>query len=418
MGKLVGKDVIRTLQRLSALTVSRPQKPGYLADGGGLYLQTTAAGATSWIYRFMLGRRRREMGLGPYPAVSLAAARKAATDARSLVKAGRDPIEARNAERTRKRLEDAKGTTFDEAAEQFITGNETAWRSAAHRAQWRISLATYASPIVGSMPVEDIGVPEITRILKPLWQDKVETAARLRGRIERVLDWARVHGLRAGENPARWRGHLDKLLPAVAKVHRVKHFTAVPIDEVAAVYARLCESKAMSALALRFAILTAARAGETTGLRWSEIDMNARVWTVPADRIKAGRDHRVPLSDEAMNILSTMREVATGNLVFPGWVNGRPLALKSLRRVLKTAGGGSATVHGFRSTFRDWASERTNYSRDVAEMALAHAIGDKVEAAYRRGDLFERRKAMMQDWANFVCLVPSEKVVSIIRRRA
>jgi hypothetical protein len=289
MGRLAGNDVPRTLQRLNALTVSRPQKAGYLADGGGLYLQTNATGATSWIYRFMLGRRRREMGLGPYPAVSLAAARKAATDARSLVKAGRDPIEARNAERTRKRLEDAKGTTFDEAADQFITSNEAAWRSTTHRAQWRTSLATYASPIIGTIPVEDIGVPEITRILKPLWQTKVETGARLRGRIERVLDWARVHGLRAGENPARWRGHLDKLLPAVAKVHKVKHFTAVPIDGVAAIYARLCESKAMSALALRFAILTAARAGETTGLKWSEIDMNACVWTVPADRIKAGR---------------------------------------------------------------------------------------------------------------------------------
>ena len=206
--------------------------------------------------------------------------------------------------KARKRLEEAKGSTFDEAAEQFITGNEAAWRSAPHRAQWRISLATYASPVIGKMPVEDIGVPEIIRILKPLWQDKVETGARLRGRIERVLDWARVHGLRTGENPARWRGHLDKLLPALAQVHKVEHFTAVPIDDVAAIYGRLCESKAMSAAALRFAILTAARAGETTGLRWSEIDMNARVWTVPADRIKAGRDHRVPLSDEAMNILS------------------------------------------------------------------------------------------------------------------
>jgi integrase len=408
----------RTLQRLTALSVSRARKPGYLADGGGLYLQITTAHAKSWIYRFMLANRRREMGLGPYPAVSLSTARKAASDARSLVKAGRDPINARNAERVRRRLDEAKGTTFDEAAAQFIASNEAAWRSSAHRAQWRISLATYASPVIGSVPVEDIGVTEITRILKPLWQGKVETAARLRGRIERVLDWARVHELRTGENPARWRGHLDKLLPALSQVHKVKHFAAVPVDGVAAIYARLCKSKAMSAVALRFTILTAARAGEATGLKWSEIDINGRVWTVPADRIKAGRDHRVPLSDEATNILATMREVATGNLVFPGWVNGRPLALKSLRRVLKTAGGGSATVHGFRSTFRDWASERTNYSRDVAEMALAHAIGDKVEAAYRRGDLFERRKAMMQDWANFVCLVPSERVVSIIRRRA
>jgi integrase len=407
---MVGKQLRpRTLQRLNALTVSRVQKPGYLGDGGGLYLQVTSRTAKSWIYRFMLAGRRREMGLGPYPAVSLADARAAASQARSLVKQGRDPIDVRDDEK-------GHALTFDEAARQFIKSNEKAWRAAAHRAQGRISLATYASPTIGTMRVRDIGLSNVKAILEPLWSEKPETAFRVRGRIERVLDWATVSGHRTGENPARWRGHLDKVLPALSQVHKVKHFAAVPIDEVATIYDRLRGSKAMSALALRFIILTASRAGEVAGMKWHEIDIDARIWTLPAERAKTGRAHRVPLSDEAMSVVETARKTATGDFVFPGWSQGKPLALKSFRRILKAARGGSATVHGFRSTFRDWASERTNYPRDVAEMALAHVIENKVEAAYRRGDLFERRKMMMQEWANFVGLPASEKIVPIGRR--
>jgi integrase len=398
-----------TLQRLNALTVSRARKPGYWGDGGGLYLQVTGIKAKSWIYRFMLAGRRREMGLGPYPAVSLADARAKAARARSLVKQGRDPIDVRDSER-------GQSLTFDEAAKQFIESNEKAWRAAAHRAQWRISLATYASPVIGSMLVRDVGLTQLKAILEPLWYEKPETAFRLRGRIERVLDWATVNGHRSGENPARWRGHLDKVLPALSQVHKVKHFAAVPIDEVGAIYHRLRNSKAMSALALRFIILTASRAGEVAGMKWHEIDLGGRLWTLPSERAKTRKAHRVPLSDEAIGIVESARKIATGEFVFPGWANGRPLALKSFRRRLKAAGGGSATVHGFRSTFRDWTSERTNYPRDVAEMALAHVIENKVEAAYRRGDLFERRKMMMEDWANFVSLPPSDKIVPFGRR--
>jgi integrase len=292
------------------------------------------------------------MGLGPYPAVSLANARAAASRARSLVKQGRDPIDARAAEK-------AHALTFDEAAQLFIESNEKAWRATSHRLQWRVSLATYASPVIGAMQLKDIGLPQIKAILEPLWFEKPETAFRLRGRIERILDWATVSGHRTGENTARWRGHLDKVLPALSQVRKVKHFAAVPIDEVATIYDRLRSSKAISALGLRFIILTAARAGEVAGMIWDEIDVVTGVWTVPADRTKTGRPHRVPLSDEAISILETAREAATGNLVFPGWAKGKPLALKSFRRVLKAAGGGSATVHGFRSSFRDWIVSRS-----------------------------------------------------------
>jgi integrase len=408
---------MRRLQRLTTLSLTRAKTPGYIHDGGGLYLQVAPAGSKSWIFRFSLGGKRREMGLGPYPGVSLAAARQLASGAHSLVRAGKDPIAARDAERARKRLEEARAITFDQAAEQFIAANEPGWRNDKHRGQWRTSLAAFASPIIGKMSVADVGVTEVMRVLEPLWREKTETGSRVRGRIERVLDWAKVRGYRTGENPAQWRGHLDNLLPARRKVQKVKHHAAVAIDDLPAVYARLAQLDSMTALALRFAILTAARAGEVTGARWSEFDIEAKVWTVPSDRIKAGRTHRVPLSQDAIEILAWVRTMATAALVFPGWVAGRPLSLTSMLKVLKLAGGGDATVHGFRSTFRDWASEHTNYPRDVAEMALAHSIGDRVEAAYRRGDLFERRKLMMEDWATFVRTIPSTKVVPISSRR-
>jgi integrase len=407
---------MRTLQRLTALSITRTKAPGYFHDGGGLYLQVAPTGSRSWVFRFSIGGKRREMGLGPYPEVSLAAARKLAAEARSLAKAGQDPIAARDAGRDRQRLEDARAITFDQAAEQFIAANEASWHNDKHRGQWRNTLAAYASPVFGRMPVADIGVTEVMRVLEPLWRTKTETGSRVRSRIERVLGWAKVRGYRTGENPAQWRGHLDKLLPARRKVRKVKHHAAVAIDNLPAVYAKLAEMDSMAALALRFVILTAARAGEVTGARWSEIDMDARVWTVPADRIKAGKTHRVPLSHEAMEILARVRRVVTGTLVFPGWATGKPLSLSWLSKTLGLAGGGDATTHGCRSTFRDWASERTNFPRDAAEAALAHSIGDKVEAAYRRGDLFERRKAMMEEWATFVATTLSAKVVSISSR--
>jgi integrase len=409
----------RTLQHLTALAISRAKKPGYMSDGGGLYLQVTASGARSWIFRFALARRRREMGLGPYPAVSLAAARKLASEARSLVKARQDPIAARDAERTRQRLQEARGITFDKAVEQFLIGNEVSWKNEKHRQQWRNTLRTYASPVIGALPVADIDTLHVTKVLDPIWHEKPATASRVRGRIERILDWARVRGYRgAGENPARWRGHLEETYPASGKVRRVKHHPAVPIDAMPKVYARLRESDGLAALALRFVILTATRASEGVGATWQEIDLDEAIWTIPAARMKGSRDHRVPLSREAVSILRKLAELRTGVHVFPGRAMGRPLSLNPLSWALRAAGGGEATVHGFRSTFRDWAAEHTNIPRDVAEMALAHAIGDKVEAAYRRGDLMKKRAAMMQQWATFVRTMPTGNVVSIGRRRA
>jgi integrase len=399
-------DMQRALHRLSPLTVQHITKSGFHHDGGGLYLQVTEEGTRSWVYRFMLNKDRRNMGLGPYPAVSLAAARKAASEARSLVKTGHDPIEARNAQRARQHIEQARSITFDQATEQFIASREGEWRSDKHRQQWRNTLATYASPKIGTAPVAAISKADVIRVLDPIWREKEqggrpETAARLRGRVEAILNWAVSQGYREeGPNPARWSGHLEHTFAKRSKLKKPKHHAAVPIDDLPDVYSKLCGPETMAALALRFAILTAARAGEVTGMTWDEVNFQEKVWTVPASRIKAGREHRVPLSSEAVAILTARCEEKTGALVFPGR-NGRPLAVPSLSKALAAAGYGSVTVHGFRSTFRDWTAERTDTPRDVAEMALAHAIENKAEAAYRRGDLMVKRAVLMQRWATF-----------------
>lgn len=408
----------RSIQRLSPLTIQRPTKQGYLADGAGLYFRTSQFGTKGWIFRYSLNGRRREMGLGPYPAVSLAVARQAAAECRTSVKTGLDPIDNRKEARSSARLQRARALTFDQAAARFIDSHETGWRNDKHKQQWRNTLTTYASPTVGNLAVAAVGTTEVMRILEPLWRAKPETASRVRGRIERVLDWAKARGYRDGENPARWRGHLDKLLPARGKVRRVQHHPAAPIDAVSTIYGKLCDSKGMAALALRFVILTAARAGEVTGARWGEIDLEAGVWTVPADRIKAGKEHRVSLSPQALAILRGRGEGEDGDLVFPGGKLGKSLSLTSLSKALAQAGGGDATVHGFRSTFRDWAAERTNFSREVSEMALAHVIGDKVEAAYRRGDLFTKRTKLMQAWSSFATTTRRPGEVVPLRRVA
>jgi integrase len=409
----------RTLQRLTALVIARAKEPGYLADGEGLYLQITAAGARSWIYRFALAKRRRDMGLGPFPAVSLASARKLAADARALVKAGHDPIAAREAQRARQRLDDARGVTWDQAVEQFLADHEITWRNPKHRQQWHNTLATYASPVLGGLSVAAIDTPEVIKVLDPIWSRKSETASRVRGRIERVLDWSKVRGYRTGENPARWRGHLDHVFPARGKVRKVKHHDAVSIDAMPGVYGRLRDAEGVSPLAARFTILTAARAGETAGARWSEIDRHAAVWTVPGSRMKAGKAHRVPLSREAVAILDQAAELRTraDGYIFPGQRAGKPLSIAALAKAVKGASKDKATTHGCRSTFKDWASERSTFPSEVSEMALAHTIGDKVEAAYRRGELMKKRAAMMEQWARFVLAPATANVVPIGRRK-
>ena len=403
----------RETNRLTARTVTSKTASGLYGDGNGLYLQVTPAKTKSWVYRFMMNGRAREMGLGSVADVALAEARQRATEARKLVRSGVDPIEHRKATRATARV---SGLTFKTAAERFIESHKAGWRNEKHAAQWRATLATYVDPVFGDLPVASVDTGMILRALEPIWSDKPETASRVRGRIESILDWAKARGLRGGENPARWRGHLDHLLPARAKVRRVVHHPALPHSEIGAFMAKLRNQNGTAAAALEFAILTATRTSETIGARWSELDPDAALWTIPADRIKAGRAHRVPLSPPALAILKRMRrEHAASEFVFPG--KRGPLSNMALLAVLKRMGRDDITTHGFRSTFRDWAAETTNYPREVAEAALAHVVGDKVEAAYRRGDLFEKRRRLMAAWAKH-CATPLTKGDVVPLRRA
>jgi integrase len=406
----------RTLHRLSPAKVKNA-KPGMWCDGGGLYLQVTADAEgnphRSWLFRFATGkveisrtgkprRVERQMGLGALRTVSLAEAREKAAGARKQRERGIDPIEARNAQKTAAALAEAKQMTFDQCRAAYIAAHRAGWRNLKHAAQWDSTLATYASPIVGKLSVASIDTGLVLKVLEPIWASKPETASRLRGRIENILDWATVRGFRQGENPARWRGHLDKLLPSRTKVRAIKHHAALPFKEIAEFMARLREHDPTAARALEFAILTAARTSEVLGARWDEIGLEGCVWTIPPSRMKGGREHRIPLGETAISILRKMSAVRQeGNPhVFPG--ERRPaLSNMALLMLLRRMKRDDLTAHGFRSTFRDWAAECTNYSNELAEAALAHAVGSKVEAAYRRGDLFGKRREMMDAWGRF-----------------
>ncbi len=392
------------MPKLTALGVKRLQTPGRYGDGGGLWLQVRDAERRSWLFRYTLHGKAREMGLGASADMPLAEARDAATAARKLVRDGVDPIDHRNAVRAAARSE-AGAHTFRQAADRYIASHEAGWRNAKHAQQWRASLANYAHPGIGDQRVSTIDTAAILRVLEPIWRTKPETASRVRGRVQSILDYATAQGWRVGDNPARWRGHLSELLPPPRKLARVEHFAALPWAEAAAFMAELQTKSGTAALALRFVILTACRTGEAIGARWREIDTAAAVWTVPAERMKAGTEHRFPLSGPALAVLAEMAPLRTApeSFVFPGGAKGKHLSNMALTALLRRMERGDLTVHGFRSTFRDWASEETSYSREVAEMALAHSLKDRTEAAYRRGDLFAKRAAMMADWASF-CL--------------
>jgi integrase len=397
------------LHKLSARTVAALTRPGRHSDGGGLYLfisRDSRARRRRWVFRFAWAGKAREMGLGPANGVSLAEARKLAAAARNVIAKGFDPIEARDAGR-----QASQGRkTFGECALAFIAAKQSEWRNARHRQQWRVTLETYCAPI-WNKPADEIDTEAVLGVLRSLWQTRTETASRLRGRIESVLDAAKAQGLRQGENPARWRGHLDKLLPKRGKLSR-GHFAAMPYAEVPAFMAALREREAIAGLALEFAILTAARSGEVLGARWPEIDLEGKVWTIPAARMKAGREHRVPLSGKALAILARLAEVKTGEHVFSGQRPGKPLSPASLKMVLCRIGVG-ATVHGFRSAFRDWAGNETHFPRELAEAALAHVIGDAAEQAYRRGDALEKRRGLMEAWADHCELKDTSNVISL-----
>jgi integrase len=360
----------REMGRLAAVALPK-LKPGMHADGGGLYLQVTESGARTWIYRFMLHGRAREMGLGPLHVFSLAEARERARECRKFRHEGIDPIEARNAKKAEARLAAATAMTFKQCAEAYIDAHKAGWKNPKHAAQWPSTLTSYVYPIFGNLPVQAIDTALVMKAIEPIWTAKPETASRVRGRIESVLDWATARGYRKGENPARWRGHLENLLPKKSKVQRVEHHPALPYDEMGAFMAALRKQGGIGARALEFLILTAARTGEVIGARWEEFDLDQRIWTVPAERMKGEREHRVPLSDRAFAIVEEMAAIRSGEFVFPGGQIGRPLSNMALLMTLRRMGRLDLTVHGLRSTFRDWAAERTNFPTEVAEMALS-----------------------------------------------
>lgn len=395
----------RQIGRLTALAVSKAKTAGMYADGGGLYLQVSNTGARSWIFRFALHGRERAMGLGPAHDVTLAEAREEASQCRRVKRSGLDPIEVRDAER-RQALHDAtKAITFTSAADSYIKAHGAGWRNAKHADQWRNTLKTYVEPVFGSLPVQTVDVGLVLKAIEPIWTTKPETAGRVRGRIEAILDWATARGYRQGENPARWRGHLENLLPSRAKVQEVEHHAALPYAEIGTFIAALREQTGTAARALEFLILTAARTGEVIGATWEEIDPEQKLWTIPADRMKGRKAHRVPLSAQALAIVEAMQEVRASEFLFPGGKPAKPLSNMSMLASLKRMARDDLTAHGFRSSFRDWVSERTSYPSELAEMALAHSISNKVEAAYRRGDLFEKRRRLMNEWARY-CAAP------------
>lgn len=392
----------RVIHKLTAKGITGVQRVGYHADGGNLYLQVSRFGTKAWVLRYMLDGKARWMGLGSVQDVTLAEARVKATEARKLVKQGLDPIDQRNKEKLTRLLEKAKVMTFDQCAAAFIAANKAGWKNAKHIAQWESTLATYASPIIGALRVQDIDTSLVMRVLAPIWHVKPETASRVRGRIESVIAWGTTTlKLRAGDNPARWDGNLDMLLPKRTKVAAVKHHAALPFAEIAAFVAQLKAQDGVAARALELLILTAARTGDVLGMQWAEVDMDHGVWVIPAARMKADREHRVPLSTRAMKILREMAALNCDGYVFPGAKEGKGLSNMAMTAVLRRMGRSDITVHGFRSTFRDWAAEVSNHQHEVAEMALAHLVGNKVEAAYRRGNLFKKRIKIMDDWARF-----------------
>jgi integrase len=402
--------VNRTFGRLSPLAVKRAlaggSAPGRRADGGGLYLQTSPNGSVAWIFRYRLGGRRRHLGLGSAAIVGLAEARIRASALRRQIFDGVDPLATRH-------ITTAKSITFAQAAAQYIEAHSAGWKHPKSAQQWQSSIATFANPVFGSLPVREIDTGLVMKILTPLWTAKPTTASRLRGRIESILDWAKARGFRDGaENPARWKGHLDQLLPAKSKVRAVEHFTAMAYTAVPTFMIELRRLETTAARALEFAILTAARSGEARGATWDEVDLAARTWTIPPSRMKAGREHRVPLSDAAVTVLGAVPGPRAG-LIFPGAKAGRPLSDVALLAILRRMGV-DAVVHGFRSAFTDWAHERTNFPAEAIDLALAHTVTDKVAAAYRRGDQFDRRRRLVAEWADFCAGAGAEQTAGTV----
>jgi integrase len=399
---------------MTALAASKRTEPGRYAAGDGLYLQVTAGGTKSWIFRYQRDGRAHHMGLGPFDVLPLAEARQRAQDARKLLLDDIDPLEHRRSQKAERRALAARSITFKRCAEEYIAAQESGWRNSDHRRQWRSTLGRYVYPVMGDVLVAAIDEALVLRVLKPIWSIKPETASRLRGRIESILSSATALRYRTGENPARWSGNLKHLLSDHKKVRAVKHHAALPYSEISGFLVDLRAREGTAARALEVTILTALRSGEVLGALWPELDLQAKVWTVPKERMKGGREHRVPLSGRVIEVIQSLPRV--GEYVFAGSRPDRPLNVAAMLRVISRMKRGGITVHGFRSSFRDWASETTNHANHVVEMALAHAIGDEVEAAYRRGDLFEKRRLLMFDWSNY-CAKPAPTADNVLPLR-
>lgn len=418
----------RQQHRLSALQVTKLTKPGLYGDGGGLTLQITTTGAKSWLFRYMVAGKPFGMGLGPTHTVSLAEARQKALEARKLLIDGINPLAAKKQNQIAATLASARMMTFDQCAEAYILAHKAGWKNAKHGDQWTNTLNTYASPVFGHLPVAEIDTGLVVKCLAPIWESKTETASRVRGRIESVLGWATTSGYRTGENPARWKGHLENLLATISKSSRTKNHPSLPWQRIGAFMSALRAREGVAARAVQFAILTACRSGEVRGARWAEFDKAGKVWTIPAERMKAKREHQVPLSDAALALLASMPHDSDVDVVFAG-TKSQPLSDMSLTAVIRRmngddkpvwadANGEGVTVHGFRSTFRMWAAETTSYPREVAEHALAHQLPDAVERAYQRGSQFAKRAALMTEWATYCATVPTDAVVKPIRGAA
>jgi integrase len=408
----------RQLERLTALQVRNLDRLGIgtHADGGGLYLQVTAAAAGglngSWLFRYARQGKAHWLGLGSAADVSLAEARKRRREERRRLAEGRDPL----TEKRERQAVHAGVPTFRECARLYIEAHKPGWKNGKHAEQWTNTLAAYAYPEIGSLGVDRIDTADVLKVLEPIWRTKTETASRLRGRIENILAWATVRGYRSGDNPARWRHHLAQLLPARAKVQKVEHHAALSYRELPAFVAQLVEQPGVGALALRFTILTACRTAEVVAARWAEIDLDQKIWTIPASRMKAGREHRVALSEAALAVLEAARAPHEGEAYVFLSAPNKPLSTAAMASVLRRMKRQDITVHGFRSTFRDWAAEETNYPRELAEAALAHDIRTDVEAAYQRGDLLRKRAKLMEAWSSYATTPKTGGTVTAMRR--
>ena len=390
----------------SARSVETVTEPGYHRCDRGLYLQVARSGTKSWLFRYKspVTAKQREMGLGSLNLISLATARNMTLECRRQVLSGLDPLEERARSKRARQLAQARSITFQQAAEHCIASKTPEWKNAKHAQQWTNSLTAYVYPVFGTLSISDLDTDLVLKAIEPIWISKAETASRVRQRIETVWDWARARKYVEGENPARLRGHLDKILAKTAKVKRVKHHAAVPYKQIGPLIKKLRGRKGSSALALEFMILTAARTGEVRGARWQEIDLSTKVWIIPADRMKASKEHRVPLCDRAVEILNSIKSNRNPDgYVFPGWKAETGLSDGAMLTLLRKMDVGPYTPHGFRSTFRDWAAEEAHeFSNETVELALAHTIKNKAEAAYRRGDQLERRRALMLAWSEYI----------------